>query len=46
MSKFLASIIDFMNHDVSLSNVHEPTEKIHEVLARYNNRENTEIEYE
>lgn len=46
MSKFLASIIDFMNHDVSLSNVHEPTEKIHEILARYNNRENVEIEYE
>lgn len=40
MSKFLTSIIDFMNHDVSLSNVHEPTEKIHEILAKYNNREN------
>ena len=28
MSKFLASIIDFMNHDVSMSNVLTPTEKI------------------
>ena len=44
MSKFLASIIDFMNHDVSLSNVHEPTEKIHEILAQYNNRENVELD--
>lgn len=43
MSKFLASIIDFMNHDVALSNVHEPTEKIHEFLAKYNNREFLEI---
>ncbi len=39
MSKFLASIIDFMNHDSSMSNVYTPTEKIHEFLARYNNRE-------
>jgi len=40
MSKFLASIIDFMNHDSSMANVYTPTEKIHEFLARYNNREN------
>ena len=39
MSKFLASIIDFMNHDSSMSNVYTPTEKIHEILAKYNNRE-------
>ena len=38
MSKFLASIIDFMNHDISLANVHEPTEKIKEYLTEYNNR--------
>lgn len=44
MSKFLTSIIDFMNHDVSLSNVHEPTEKIHEILAKYNNRENVMLD--
>ncbi len=36
MSKFLASIIDFMNHNVSLSFVHTPTEKIHEALEKYN----------
>ncbi len=39
MSKFLASIIDFMNHDSSMSNVYTPTEKIHEILSKYNNRE-------
>lgn len=39
MSKFLASIIDFMNHDVSMSNVYTPTEKIHHILEEYNKRE-------
>lgn len=40
MSKFLASIIDFMNHDISMENVLTPTEKIHELLRQYNEREN------
>lgn len=39
MSKFMASIIDFMNHDVSMKNVLTPTEKIHEFFAKYNARE-------
>lgn len=39
MSKFLASIIDFMNHDVSLSYVLTPTDKIRTILEKYNNRE-------
>ena len=39
MSKFLASIIDFMNHDISMENVLTPTEKIHELLRQYNERE-------
>lgn len=38
MSKFLASIIDFMNHDVSMSHVYTPTEKIREILEIYNTR--------
>ncbi len=38
MSKFLASIIDFMNHDVSMENVLTPTEKIHELLREYSER--------
>lgn len=40
MSKFLASIIDFMNHDVSMAGVYTPTEKIHAILEEYNSREN------
>lgn len=39
MSKFLASIIDFLNHDVALSSVHTPTEKIKKILSQYNSRE-------
>ncbi len=46
MSKFLASIIDFMNHDVSMMNVYTPTDKIQEVLAKYNNRETFQIDGE
>ena len=39
MSKFTASIIDFMNHDLSMGNVLTPTYKIQELLAEYNKRE-------
>ena len=35
MSKFLASIIDFMNHDLSMENVSTPTEKIQKILSIY-----------
>ncbi len=35
MSKFLASIIDSMNHDVSINHVQSPTEKIHKLLEKY-----------
>lgn len=38
MSKMVASIIDFMNHDSSMSNVYTSAEKIHEILERYNSR--------
>ena len=38
MDKFIASTIDFMNHDVSLSNVLATTDKIHGILEAYNNR--------
>jgi len=43
MSKFLASIVDFLNHDISLGNVLTPTEKIHTLLAKYNAREDVLI---
>ena len=36
MSKFLASIIDVLNHDAPMSKVLTPTEKIHEAIDRYN----------
>lgn len=38
MSKFIASLIDFMNHDVSLSNTLATTDKIHGIVNAYNNR--------
>ena len=38
MSKFIASLIDFMNHDASLSNVMATTDKIHGIVDAYNNR--------
>ena len=38
MSKFLASVINFMNHDISLSNAMDTTEKIHGLLDAYRDR--------
>lgn len=35
MSKFLASIINFMNHDLSTENVMTPTKRIQKILAQY-----------
>lgn len=39
MSKFLASIIDFMNHDLSMENVSTPTERIQKIMELYNDGE-------
>lgn len=39
MGKFLATIIDFLNHDASIANVITPTDKIHKIVAKYNTRE-------
>lgn len=38
MSKLITSIIDFMNHDVSLACVNDVTEKIHHFVNEYNSR--------
>ncbi len=38
MSKFIASLIDFMNHDLSLASVIDTTEKIHNIVEAYNSR--------
>lgn len=44
MSKYMATIIDFFNHDTAVSDVSTPTSKIHEILARYNRHEQSELE--
>lgn len=38
MSKFLATVIDFLNHDISLNYTLTPTEKIKQVVELYNAR--------
>lgn len=43
MSEFLASVIDFMNHDVGLSSVHSSSDKIQEILKQYNTRLENEM---
>lgn len=43
MSRFLASIIDYLNHDAALSAVHTPTDKIQQILSKYNSRLDEEI---
>ncbi|MBQ0042314.1 MAG: ribose-phosphate pyrophosphokinase [Lachnospiraceae bacterium] len=44
MSKFSASIIDFMNHDISLMGAMTSADKIQTILKLYNERKNPEIE--
>ena len=39
MSNYVALIIDFINHDASISNMVTPTEKFHEVLRKFNRKE-------
>lgn len=38
MNKFLASIIDFMNHNVSMNFVRTPTDKIRELMKEHNRK--------
>ncbi|MBR7044769.1 MAG: ribose-phosphate pyrophosphokinase [Lachnospiraceae bacterium] len=44
MSKYLATIIEFINHDASITNVSTSTDKIHELLVKYNQKEQNEFE--
>ncbi len=44
MSKFVASIIDFMNHDESMSNVLATTEKIRGIVDAYNSRSDVNLD--
>lgn len=41
MSKFLATIIDYSNHDASIGQVITPTARIREILTRYNESDET-----
>ena len=36
MTKYLASIIDSLNHDISIGQVRDTTAKIHKLLQKYN----------
>ncbi len=38
MSKFLALIIESLNHDTPIGNVLDPTDKIHQLLEKYNKK--------
>ena len=39
MSKYIALLVDYMNHDVSLSVLLNPTDRINRLLERYRNGE-------
>ena len=43
MSKFVASLIDFMNHDASLNNALTTTDKIHSIVDAYNRRRGVKL---
>ncbi len=38
MSKYIALIIDTLNHDFSISEFLNPTERIHKIIEKYNNK--------
>ena len=44
MTKFLADIINMMNHDASMSNVHHNSDKIHQAIDEYNSRAFLELD--
>lgn len=44
MSKFTASIIDFLNHDAAMSAVNTPTEKIRQAIEKYNERKDPDFD--
>ena len=44
MSKYIATIIDYFNHDAAISGIKVQTEKIREILTAYNARERKSLE--
>ncbi len=43
MSKYMATIIEFLNHDASIGSASTSTDKIHELLDKYNRQESKEL---
>ncbi|MCR5487584.1 MAG: ribose-phosphate pyrophosphokinase [Lachnospiraceae bacterium] len=43
MSKYVAQIIDYANHDVSMGKILVPTSRIHKIVERYNARTDTPV---
>ncbi len=39
MSKYIALLIDRLNHDASISELLDPTDRIHKVVEKYNNKQ-------
>ena len=37
MTAFLGTIIDYLNHDVSIGGLMDPTERIRDMVDKYNN---------
>lgn len=44
MSLYLATIIDCLNHNMSIGNVMTPTDKIHTIVTEYNRKTKEEVE--
>ena len=44
MSRYTAAIIDFINHDIGITNMTTSTETIHRILEKMNRNEQTEME--
>lgn len=44
MSLYLATIIDCLNHDMSIGNVMVPTDRIHAIVTEYNKKTKEEVE--
>ena len=43
MSKFLATIIDYLNHDASISEIMDPTIRIQAIVNKYNEEQQKEL---
>ena len=46
MSKFLATIIDYLNHDASISEIMDPTIRIQNIVNKYNEEQAKDLDEE